>query len=415
MPFAYKLHLRAAYWAVVALLVLVSVPKVLSGQEEVVLLQPQAADDTTFVRPAPPALRVRSRVSYRLHVTIAGARSGRTFSGPGRYPLAFACRYEPDKQHSLILKIEEAELEAIIRESEKQEYVSRSAEELSESRERARQELVSSRVTFRRSLPYNPALSGVKIKDGTVIPIGAAFSTEEGFVCLIPRDETHAMAAAQASVSGQRLIVRGTELPADEEVACLLVNDVQFAPSGGDPRRDAAWKVRLTEKDGTSFVLYGPGIYEVGLPCSDGKKEILLLALREIKVADLRINGHSLEAEVADTTASRRYGLQGRSGLEPDTGMLFVFEKPFRPTFLMKTVSFPLSIAFFGSDGAIVSIHKMFPGDQRPARPPRRAKYALETSQGWFEGHGIRGGATVEFQWSIRVTACPFDVLSDPI
>ncbi len=369
MPFADRLHLHATHWAVAALLVLASVPKVLSGRGEVVLLQPRDADDTTFARLAPPALRVRSRVSYRLHVTAAGARSGQTFGRPAQYPLTFACRYEPDRQHSLILEIEEAELEALIDEFDKRQgSTSRSVEELRVFRGTGRQKPVSRRVTYRRSLPYNPTLSRVRLEDGTVVPIGAAFNTDKGLVFLIPRDETYAMAVAQASVPGQGLIVTGTGLPTDEKVSRFLVSDVQFGPSGGDLQRRTAWKVRLTEKDGTSFVLYRSGIYKIGLPCGEGKEEILILALREIKVADLRINGHSLEAEVADTPARLRYGLQGRSGLESDTGMLFVFKKPFKPAFLMKTVSFPLSIAFFESNGAIVSIHKMFPGDQRPVR-----------------------------------------------
>jgi len=63
----------------------------------------------------------------------------------------------------------------------------------------------------------------------------------------------------------------------------------------------------------------------------------------------------------------------------------------------MKTVSFPLSIAFFRSDGTIVSIHGMSPGDQRPVRPPSPVRYALETNRGWFAERNIRPGAKIEF------------------
>ena len=133
------------------------------------------------------------------------------------------------------------------------------------------------------------------------------------------------------------------------------------------------------------------------MPAGEQEETPCLADLREIKIAQLVIEGHALEAEVADTAAAKRYGLQGRSGLEPDTGMLFVFDEPVRPAFVMKTVSFPLSIAFLRADGTIVSLDDMFPGDRRPVQPPTAVTYVLETSRGWFEAHGITPGARAEF------------------
>lgn len=369
--------------------------------DEVIFWEPITADNATFVRPAPRRCQVRSRVSFRLHVFPAAGRPLlRTFSRPGRYTLTLACQHKPYVRHSLAIEIEKTGLEALVSESEiGGVYLSRSVAEIQAIKGNSPEQRVRLRAAFQRSLPYNPALSTVQLEDGTTVPVGAAFSIDGGFLCLVPKDEPYATAVMDAAAPHQMLIISGTVLAPGEQLTCVLVDDLQFAPSDSHLERTAVWKVKLKDKaeNKTCYAFYRPGLYRVSLPCDEGE-EILTLALREIKVADLRINGHSLEAEVADTPTQRRYGLQGRSGLQADTGMLFVFEKPLKPTFVMKTVSFPLSIAFFQSDGTIASIHRMFPGEQRPVWPTKVVKYALETTQGWFERHGIKPGARVEFE-----------------
>jgi len=122
------------------------------------------------------------------------------------------------------------------------------------------------------------------------------------------------------------------------------------------------------------------------------------LLLREMKMVDLTVNGHPVAAELADTPQSRSYGLQGRRGLAPDHGMLFFFPEPLRPGFVMKTVSFPLSVAFFRRDGTIVHIGRLSPGQRGSVRPPVAVNYVLETRQGWFAARGIRPGGRVRFR-----------------
>lgn len=173
---------------------------------------------------------------------------------------------------------------------------------------------------------------------------------------------------------------------------------VQVTPrdqTGGEP----GWDVAFRWNGRQVAALSRAGLTIVTVPCPHGGPdgEKLMLELREFKVAELRVGGYPVMAEVADTPRARSYGLQGRSGLPPDYGMWFIFDRPFRAVFVMKTVSFPLSVAFVRADGGIVGIERLSPGDARRATATEPVLYALEMPQGWFEEHGVVPGSRVEF------------------
>lgn len=109
-------------------------------------------------------------------------------------------------------------------------------------------------------------------------------------------------------------------------------------------------------------------------------------------------------AEVADTPEERRRGLMGRTSLEADTGMLFLFEESTSGGFWMKDTLIPLSIAFMRSaEGAgfrVVAILEMEPCEADPCptyEPGTSYDAALEVNQGWFAetGVGVGDEATV--------------------
>jgi len=110
----------------------------------------------------------------------------------------------------------------------------------------------------------------------------------------------------------------------------------------------------------------------------------------------LTINGHKITAEVAATPERRAFGLMNRFSLQPDHGMIFVFERPEPQAFWMKNTFIPLSIAFIGVDGRILNIDEMQPHDEstHPSRGP--ALYAIEMRKGWFTERGIRSGDIVK-------------------
>lgn len=107
-----------------------------------------------------------------------------------------------------------------------------------------------------------------------------------------------------------------------------------------------------------------------------------------------------LTVELACTFEQWSVGLSGRDGLDPGTGMLFLFDEPRGPEeeFWMWRTPFPLDIAFLDVDGTILRIGSMAScpaGD--PEECPRYAAQvehhgALEVPAGWLAERGIVEG-----------------------
>ncbi|MCQ4245393.1 hypothetical protein CXK93_03415 [Stutzerimonas decontaminans] len=109
----------------------------------------------------------------------------------------------------------------------------------------------------------------------------------------------------------------------------------------------------------------------------------------------LRLDGHELHAEYAQTVAQRERGLMGRSELAADSGMLFRFDEVRRHCLWMKNTPLPLSAAFLDEDGVIVDVIDLEPLSIEIRCSQAPARYALEVNQGWFEAQGIRVGDRV--------------------
>ena len=104
-------------------------------------------------------------------------------------------------------------------------------------------------------------------------------------------------------------------------------------------------------------------------------------------------------AGVADTDPERRAGLSDRTHLDPAEGMAFLLHHPVRVGFWMKDTQIPLSIAFWGPGGRIVSIMDMPPCRANPCpsfRPKAAFVGALEVNRGFFRDRGVVVGDRVE-------------------
>ena len=116
----------------------------------------------------------------------------------------------------------------------------------------------------------------------------------------------------------------------------------------------------------------------------------------KLETQDLVIEGTnhsvSINAEIAKTSEQRAQGLMFRTELPDGEGMLFVFERDDFQSFWMKDTLIPLSIAFILSDGRIVEIRDMEPGNLNPVVSSRSVRYALEVPQGWFSRVDITVG-----------------------
>jgi uncharacterized protein len=105
-----------------------------------------------------------------------------------------------------------------------------------------------------------------------------------------------------------------------------------------------------------------------------------------------------LDVEVADDADERQVGLMGRTSLEEDAGMVFVFPEPTAASFWMKDTLIPLSIAFWNDDGAVAAILDMEPCEADPCPsydPGVEFTFALEVNQGFFDDHGVAIGDRV--------------------
>jgi uncharacterized membrane protein (UPF0127 family) len=120
------------------------------------------------------------------------------------------------------------------------------------------------------------------------------------------------------------------------------------------------------------------------------------VAAADLPTTTLTINEHRIVAELAVTQDQRSLGLMNRFSLQPDRGMLFVFERPEPLAFWMKNTYIPLSIAFIGADGRIVNIEDMNPQTEDSHWSKGPALYALEMKKGWFQERAIGPGAVVK-------------------
>jgi len=243
--------------------------------------------------------------------------------------------------------------------------------------------------------PLAGAWAGLEaVPEGTV----AAFSTAGGLRCVVPAGDAGLRELAAGVLAGRPVVVRGRLTGTADGDAVVVMDGLETGvPEPG--RNEPPWRVRFLWRGEEVAMLARPGELAVELPCAheEGAVEGLKLTLREFPVVQLDVGGRLVEAEVADTPTARSYGLQGRPELLPDHGMWFVFERPYHAVFVMKTVSFPLSIAFVREDGAIVNIEQLNPGDLRRALADEPVRFVLEMEQGWFLRHGLGPGSRVRW------------------
>ena len=92
----------------------------------------------------------------------------------------------------------------------------------------------------------------------------------------------------------------------------------------------------------------------------------------------------SINIEIADTPETQTKGLMGRSSLDYNNGMLFVFESLKPQKFLMKNTAIPLDIIFVGEKGCVVNIaESTTPMSGNIYRSKGPIKYVVEVKTGF--------------------------------
>jgi uncharacterized membrane protein (UPF0127 family) len=121
------------------------------------------------------------------------------------------------------------------------------------------------------------------------------------------------------------------------------------------------------------------------------------------RTATLKIGTHQMKVELAESDEQKEFGLMYRQKLEPNTGMLFIFDDEQYRTFWMKNTFIDLSIGYFDKNKKLVDTHEMT-GVHSVMETPKTypssspAMYALEMPPGWFSKNKIKIGSAFSLQ-----------------
>lgn len=109
--------------------------------------------------------------------------------------------------------------------------------------------------------------------------------------------------------------------------------------------------------------------------------------------AQVCIRDTCVTCEIASSPEDRARGLMYRERLDPDSGMLFVFEQSGTYGFWMKNMRFPLDMIWITSDLQIAAISENVPacgeGDCPSIGPGTDVRYVLEVEAGFAKKHAI--------------------------
>ena len=96
--------------------------------------------------------------------------------------------------------------------------------------------------------------------------------------------------------------------------------------------------------------------------------------------------GEAITSELAVSPAQRQQGLMFRERINPDQGMLFVFEREGQHSFWMKNMKFAIDILWLDSEKRIIHIEQGVPpceSEDCPSyAPTASALYVLELAAG---------------------------------
>lgn len=107
----------------------------------------------------------------------------------------------------------------------------------------------------------------------------------------------------------------------------------------------------------------------------------------------------SFYLELAVTEQEQSRGLMHRPEIEPDWGMLFVYDDEKLLSFWMKNTLISLDMIFVGADGRVVGIVEEAEPETTDSRGVGEpARYVLEVNGGLAAEHGIEPGAVMRLE-----------------
>jgi len=118
--------------------------------------------------------------------------------------------------------------------------------------------------------------------------------------------------------------------------------------------------------------------------------------IKSIQVGNTILN----KIEIADTNVKREQGLSGRSSIESNYGMLFIFDTPARYSFWMKDMNFPIDIIWLDANLKVVGLKKEAKPESYPQAftPEENALYVLEVFSGFIQKENLKIGDHLKFR-----------------
>jgi uncharacterized membrane protein (UPF0127 family) len=109
-----------------------------------------------------------------------------------------------------------------------------------------------------------------------------------------------------------------------------------------------------------------------------------------------------IDIEIADSPDQRSLGLMYRKKLDPDKGMLFIFQRSEEQAFWMKNTLIPLDIIYVDDQLRIVSIaENAKPLDETDIGSMAPALYVVEVNGGYCKQYGIAPGDHIKYKVAI--------------
>lgn len=109
----------------------------------------------------------------------------------------------------------------------------------------------------------------------------------------------------------------------------------------------------------------------------------------------IAISDFEIEVEIADAVEKQIQGLSDRPFMAENEGMLFVYEKPGKPSFWMKDMLFPLDFIYIKDDRVVDLVENVQPEGPDPIKriaPKTYTLYVLEVNAGVVQRHNIKIG-----------------------
>src|SRR3989344_4148201 len=130
----------------------------------------------------------------------------------------------------------------------------------------------------------------------------------------------------------------------------------------------------------------------------------MLAVSQQETIREVTIAGERFNVVVADTPELQEKGLSGRTSLESNGGMLFIFPKPGFYGFWMKDMKIPIDIIWFDANRRIVDVWENATPESYPKvhTPVVPAQYVLEVGTGYFANHALKHGDILEIGTSSR-------------